>query len=300
MEFPGIMLSSVLNGSNKMAYSKLHEISHERKDPTSEIGIKYVIGGEERYFLNRKTQRVKEGFSLLVNRGQIYDTILPYSRQEVKGICINLDMGLLNEVYNSCFYGEEWLLEYPGKSTVRQFDFLETIYNANDVLNSHLAAISKTVDLETGQTSIPAEELFYGIACKLLLSQKLISEQVRRIDATRTSTQKELFKRVYHAKCFMEDNRMSPVAITDVAAQVSLSEFHFFRVFKQVYGVSPHQYLIAQRLDHAKQALMQSQKSITEIAFLSGFADVHTFSKSFKKAFAVSPEKFRMGTCKSV
>lgn len=293
MEFAGIKLSSVLNGSNKMAYSKLHEISHERKEPTSEIGIKYVIEGEERYFLNQTTQQVREGFSLLVNRGQTYDIDLPYSKKEIKGICINLDENLLNEVYIACFHDDAWLLEYGRQRTFRQFDFLEAIYNANDVLNNHLADISTTVDPNSGQTSIPAHELFYGVAYKLLLSQKVISEQVHKIRATRTTTKKELFRRVYYAKCYIQDHSQGGLTVADVAAQVSLSEFHFYRIFKQAYGISPHQYLINQRLHKAKNALIHSQGSITEIALMHGFADVQTFSKSFKKAFAVSPAKFR-------
>jgi AraC family transcriptional regulator len=72
---------------------------------------------------------------------------------------------------------------------------------------------------------------------------------------------------------------------------VGLSEFHFIRLFKQSFSISPYQYIIQCRLAHA-QTLLANHVSIANTAFDTGFADVFSFSKAFKKAFGMSPSGF--------
>lgn len=81
------------------------------------------------------------------------------------------------------------------------------------------------------------------------------------------------------------------LTVNAVAQEASMSDFHFFRLFKSTFGLSPHQYIIKQRLHHAKVLLSEGQ-NITETAFSCGFPDVYSFSKSFKKYFGIMPSQF--------
>ena len=83
------------------------------------------------------------------------------------------------------------------------------------------------------------------------------------------------------------------VALADLANAVSLSQYHFCRSFKQATGVSPHQYLTQCRLNRAKQLLLTTKLTITEIAFTVGLTNHSSFTRLFRQAVGVSPKVFR-------
>jgi AraC-like DNA-binding protein len=63
-------------------------------------------------------------------------------------------------------------------------------------------------------------------------------------------------------------------------------------LFKKVVGVSPHQYILSKRLELGKELLEKKQMPVSAAALESGFADVFSFSKAFRKHFGVSPTHF--------
>ena len=77
------------------------------------------------------------------------------------------------------------------------------------------------------------------------------------------------------------------------AREVGLSAFHFLRLFRDVLGVTPHQYLVRARLRHAARLLAEEDRSITDIALDVGFADLSNFVRTFHRAAGVSPRGFR-------
>ncbi|MEO8670888.1 MAG: AraC family transcriptional regulator [Tahibacter sp.] len=77
------------------------------------------------------------------------------------------------------------------------------------------------------------------------------------------------------------------------ATFVGVSPFHYLRTFAAVVGVTPHQYLIRARLRRAAALLSDPARSITDIAFDVGFADLSNFVRSFHRAAGVSPRRFR-------
>lgn len=82
-------------------------------------------------------------------------------------------------------------------------------------------------------------------------------------------------------------------SVTALAAQAEMSEVHFRRCFKQIYHVSPQQYLIELRLRRAKELLQYDTTPITEISQVCGFADPCYFSRIFKQKTGYSPSEYR-------
>jgi AraC family transcriptional regulator len=78
-----------------------------------------------------------------------------------------------------------------------------------------------------------------------------------------------------------------------LARETGVSAFHFLRLFANVLGVTPHQYLVRSRLRHAAQLLADDAQSITEIALAVGFNDLSNFVRTFHRAAGVSPGRFR-------
>jgi AraC family transcriptional regulator len=72
-----------------------------------------------------------------------------------------------------------------------------------------------------------------------------------------------------------------------------MSQFHFSHLFKQSIGTSPHQYLIQQRIERAKQLLKQTDRSIIDIALECGFNSHSHLSKQFRQLAGMTPRAYR-------
>ena len=79
----------------------------------------------------------------------------------------------------------------------------------------------------------------------------------------------------------------------DLGASLGLSEVHFRRLFSQLYGVTPNQYLTALRIRFAKAMLMRSATSVSDIAEMSGYHSVYYFCRAFKRETGVTPTEYR-------
>lgn len=91
----------------------------------------------------------------------------------------------------------------------------------------------------------------------------------------------------------MNDRYFEPITLTDVAAQVYVSPFHFSRMFAKAVGVTPGRYLTAVRLFEAKRLLMTTSLTISDIVCSVGYSSVGTFTTRFTKAVGMSPSQFR-------
>ena len=81
--------------------------------------------------------------------------------------------------------------------------------------------------------------------------------------------------------------------VAECASLCAMSESRFSHLFRQIMGVSPHQYFLKMRLEQAQGYLQDSDLSIAQIAQLTGFEDALYFSRLFKKYFGVAPSSYR-------
>lgn len=85
----------------------------------------------------------------------------------------------------------------------------------------------------------------------------------------------------------------SELSLTELASQLKLSPFHFSRLFKQSLGLSPHKYVLQNRIERAKKLITASRNlPLSDIALQTGFYDQTHFGKAFKKYVGVSPKTF--------
>jgi AraC-like DNA-binding protein len=78
-----------------------------------------------------------------------------------------------------------------------------------------------------------------------------------------------------------------------LAREARLSQFHFLRIFRQITGLTPHQYVRRTRLRRAATRLALEPAQVLDIALDSGFGDVSNFNHAFHAEFGVSPTSFR-------
>src|SRR6187431_2032566 len=100
-----------------------------------------------------------------------------------------------------------------------------------------------------------------------------------------------LYRRVVQAKLFIDNNYAEKIDLNNIADEAYFSKFHFIRLFKSIYGKTPHQYLRTVRIEKAQQ-LFQQNKSVTEVCFLVGFDSVTTFSGLFTRLVKRTPSQY--------
>lgn len=96
-----------------------------------------------------------------------------------------------------------------------------------------------------------------------------------------------------HVLDYIDAHLDQDLKLTDLAQLLDMSQFHFSRMFKQSLGRSPHQYLLGQRIERAKQLLKQTDQSILEIALASGFNSHSHLSRQFRQLTGMTPKAYR-------
>jgi AraC family transcriptional regulator len=92
---------------------------------------------------------------------------------------------------------------------------------------------------------------------------------------------------------YINEHLEQDIKLADLAALLSMSQFHFSHQFKQAIGTTPYQYLLQQRVERAKQLLKQSDQSIMDIAFLCGFNSHSHLSQQFRQLTGMTPKDYR-------
>lgn len=93
---------------------------------------------------------------------------------------------------------------------------------------------------------------------------------------------------------FMKTHLEEPLNLDQLARVAAISKFHFERVFKGVTGTTPDDFLRCLRIQWAKELLLTSNASITNICMEVGYTSFGSFSKRFKAWVGVPPERFRL------
>jgi AraC family transcriptional regulator len=83
------------------------------------------------------------------------------------------------------------------------------------------------------------------------------------------------------------------ISLAEISQELCISQYYFCRLFKQSTGVTPHAYLVQQRVERAKQLLKQRKSTVNDIAIDCGFASPSHFAKCFRQHTGVSPKQFR-------
>ena len=103
----------------------------------------------------------------------------------------------------------------------------------------------------------------------------------------------DLLRRLLRAKDRMDAASHEEWPVSRLARVSGVSEAHFARSFKQAFGVPPHRYLLSRRVERATTQLRDTEMSVTEIAFHTGWGSLGTFGRTFRDVTGDSPGAVR-------
>jgi transcriptional regulator GlxA family with amidase domain len=103
----------------------------------------------------------------------------------------------------------------------------------------------------------------------------------------------ELLRRLLRAKDRMDRASHEAWPVRRLARVSGVSEAHFARSFKEAFGVPPHRYLLTRRIERATALLRDTDLSITDIAFQTGWGSLGTFGRTFRDIAGLNPSAIR-------
>ena len=113
------------------------------------------------------------------------------------------------------------------------------------------------------------------------------------LDDKKTSEPSDFRRRIHNVADYMALHYTEDIDIDACAELCNMSRSRFSHLFKEEFGVPPHNYMINLRIEHSVELLWYSSLSISEVALQCGITDAYYFTRLFTKKYGMSPSKFR-------
>jgi len=266
---------------NAIRFSRFNKL--ESDCPFTGLGVKYVASGEEIYFANNKKYTVKVGEYIIGNEFT-KSLVQINSNEAVQGLCIDISSEIISEVAEFHDVNGAELKEF-----LLSDQFFVNRYNVkNTSLGYSLHEINQKIKRGTFANDFQQNELFYSLAESIITDQRFVFDHLSKLDFKKNVTNEEVFRAVLLAKTFIDEQINENISLEKMALQTGISKYHFIRVFKSAFGISPYQYQKRKRLELAKLDLLRGNE-IFFTAIRYGFPDVPSFSKAFKQQFGQTP-----------
>lgn len=265
-------------GTSKFVVSSLTDFQQEVK--TSPLSLKVVLSGSERYNANHRKFVVESGQYLIVNRQD--ELVIDVNTAETtNGVCIFPPEDLVLSTLDSMTASAGETLE--GKSRKSELYFTQKTNRFEEsetgkFLKKHLPSYCNLTKI----SSSALLDFYTGLAEVMAKDQLGVNGQLKQLKTLRRSAQEELYRRLSIARDYIHDNKTEKLQI-DVLANIScLSKYHFLRSFKDLFGLSPYQYLMHLKLEQAQEYRAQG-RSYAEVSELIGFSGPKNLKKALQK-----------------
>lgn len=263
---------------NEIRISSIREWSGKAK--FNGMSAKYVLQGIEFYITSKKNYTISEGEYLIGNQFT-ESNVMIQSEVDVMGLCIDISEEVVIQMCHKL------------KTDVSFLNYLLKQQLIVNKYNRRNSLLGKQLD-HLAWIIFKNEEHNFDISLFERLSQALIEDQILifqtygRLKFKKQFTKKEVFDQLMKAKDFMESNWNKGINLETIAKEIGMSKFHFARIYKDVFGTSPYQFLISLKMQNALN-LLKKEKSVQEVADSIGYPDVSSFSKAFSKFYGLPP-----------
>ncbi len=254
------------------------------------FSLKYVVDRCIYYKVGSREHEVTQGNFLLACKQPDVNAYFD-SKKTVKSICIDICPATVAEAFTVLTAQGDHDFDNYLAGYFKAPEFFETVCpvkaaNFGNKLDELVLSIR-----EGRAEDYIDREWFLDLVEKIIFHEYGNYLALSGIQSVKLETRKEILHRLKIAKQYMDGEYLSIDEISQVAVFCNMSEFHFFRSFRQAFGISPYQYLLNKRLDTARQLIVSGHMSVTDIADHCNFPDIYTFSKAFKRRYAVAPSK---------
>lgn len=243
------------------------------------LSIKTVLEGEEWYGVNGRMLAVRPGQFLVLNNHQEYSCRI--NGRSARTLSIFFKTDLANSILQDLIANDR-----------KTPEFIQTIRDIDPVLQSQLSALTASLNTN-GYVADSVEELLIPLLTSLITTHQSDLLASTKVGGIKASTKKEIFKRICIARDVLHSFYADNIDLQTVSNMSTLSVPQLVRQFKEVFGTTPHRYLIDIRLQRAVDLLKSTNETITDVAWKCGFGNTSAFCRAFKTKYKTSPLTLR-------
>lgn len=140
------------------------------------------------------------------------------------------------------------------------------------------------------QTPILSQKRSQAVAILVNMFASYLAECGNRLMLQRADRPTPLMRKI---EAFLAEQQADSITLQDVARQVNLSPCHFCKVFKKQTGLTFSEYRTRQRIEKAKQLILEKHLRVSEAAFQAGFNSIPYFNRAFRRYVGCPPTEFR-------
>jgi AraC family transcriptional regulator len=255
------------------------------------LSIKRVLGGEERYGVDRRQLVLRPGRFLILNDNQEYSCRID-AAGEVRVQSVFFSTAFVGAVFRDNLYREEALLDDPFNFQKRSLEFFQAIHDTDPGLEAAFQGLVSALNRQ-GYVQPMVDERLVFILSHLIRRHKTEANDTDRVGALKAATRNEIHRRLCIARDHLHSTFMESLDLEELGQVSHLSTPQLIRQFKAVFHTTPYQYLVRLRLQHAAGLLRNSALPVHEITWRCGFENVSAFCRAFRAAYGAAPLKFR-------
>ncbi|MBV6439695.1 MAG: AraC family transcriptional regulator [Haliscomenobacteraceae bacterium CHB4] len=261
----------------------------ETADHESRLSIRLMLNGRQYYRVGNHDHIVTPDNYLVVNQGQYYRTSF-HGTTEQEMILVAFQPGFAEGLLHALVTPQDKLLDDPFQSNAQPVQFFEKTYNADPAIGKLFSLLRSLMNKDISlRKEADLDGIYTALLTRLLDVHRITSEEISRLGSVKSSTRAELYRRLSIARDYMDAHLHRRVSVEEAANAACLSPHHFKRIFKQLFGATPHRYHVYRRLESARQLLRHGCLSVGEICHLVGFEDDSSFIRLFRRRFGYTP-----------
>ena len=252
------------------------ECSTTPEEYTRTFNFCFVRKGYFEYRVFRRNLEVHVGRVLITKAGTTHYTHHIANQPDVCSVLYfsNAFVSLLRETYQQA----AWFFDNPDVQSLLLKCAPETDYIHFSLLHKSVASTSQ----------LQRDEWVLDLVEQVM--NTLTNEMPKPIAS---SLKRHHLSTVEKAKDYLLQHFDQEIHLQTLADHCCVSLFHFARIFKEMLGWSPHQYLSNIRLHHARVLMESTDKPVNDVAMLCGYSNTEHFSTSYRQRFGVAPSRHR-------
>ena len=307
-EFPDLhwLKSQITQGfSNRLGWGNLiletdgfpsviiHTVTHEcfRPDIKGPFSFFLNLRGNSHCTVDGETRRIGEGSYFISNRQQPY-TLQVEEGSETETFNIHFGEHFAESVLHSLITPTDRILDQGMEKQLTLFSFFNQLHKRDDVFDALIGRIIRSYK-EDGFNKLLFEEQLADLLTYHLQQHRHITDAVRKLPSVKVATRIQLYKQLSRAMDAIHSCPGEELTLEMLSSAACLSKYHFLRLFRNVYGHSPHQYIQQLRMEKARSLLSRTDAPVSEVADLLGFVNSQSFSRLFFQRMGVSPSRYR-------
>ncbi len=238
--------------------------------------IFYLLNGDCTFFVDHNVYKLNKGDLVIIPKGDIHKSTYPERGFSERYVLSFKDSNI------------DWMREFIGEDTLRE-SLVQGVISIPEKRREYVEGLLNKMLFETGGQDMlsPAfiKASFLEFILFIIRCQRFEQNVIKEIDVDNMLIQ-EIATYIYN-------NFEKKISLDDISTKFHISRSYLSKKFKAVTGFGFKEYLINIRIKNACSLLLETDKSITDIAFECGFNDSNYFGDAFRNVKGVSPHKYR-------